>query len=94
MSVGITELVGKGLLDWPELVRKMSLNPAKILGLNKGTLTPGSDADVAIILPDEEWVVKKERLASKSKNSAFLGRALKGVVEYTICGGRVQPYTA
>lgn len=89
LSVSITELVDKGLLDWMELVRKLAVNPAKILGIEKGTLRPGKIADIIVISPDKEWIVDKDNLWSKSKNSAFLGRRLKGVVEYTICNGKI-----
>ncbi len=89
LAVAITELVNTGRLDWTGLVKKMSLNPAKILGINKGNLSIGSDADIVVINPDKEWIVEKQNLISKSKNSAFLGRKLKGVVEYTICSGKI-----
>lgn len=89
LSVSITELVDKGLLDWMELVRKLAVNPAKILSIEKGTLRPGKIADIIVISPDKEWIVDKDNLWSKSKNSAFLGRRLKGVVEYTILAGKV-----
>lgn len=89
LAVSITEFIEPGLLDWPGLVRKLALNPAKILGIKKGTLGPGRDADIVILSPDKEWVVKKEGIISKSKNSAFIGRKLKGLVEYTICSGKI-----
>lgn len=89
LSVSITELVHGGILGWPELVRKLCLNPARILGIDRGALSPGSPADIAVVDPDKEWVVEKKALVSKSKNSAFLGRRLKGVVEYTICNGKI-----
>ena len=89
LSVGITELIETKILTWTELICKMTFNPAKILGLNKGTLRVGSDADVVIVDPQREWAVEKASLISKSKNSAFLGRKLKGVVLYTICQGKV-----
>ena len=89
LSVGITELVDTGILSWPELVKKMSLNPAKILGIDKGTLSVGSSADIAVVDAGEEWVVKKEDLISKSKNSPFMGMKLKGVVEYTVLSGNI-----
>ncbi len=89
LAVAITELVQTGLLDWLGLARKMCLNPARILGIDKGTLNIGKDADIVIVDPDKEWVVEKQGLVSKSKNSAFLGRRLKGVVEYTILAGKV-----
>ena len=87
LAVAITELVDTGILDWTELVRKMSLAPAKILGIEQGTLSVGSRADIVIVSPAAEWVVEKKGIVSKSKNSPFLGRKLKGVVEYTICNG-------
>lgn len=89
LAVAITELVQTGLLDWSGLAIKMCLNPAQILGIDKGTLNMGKDADIVIVDPDKEWVVEKQGLVSKSKNSAFLGRRLKGVVEYTILAGKV-----
>jgi dihydroorotase len=89
LSVVITELAGTGLLTWNDIVKKISLNPAKALNIDKGTLGQGKDADITIISPDKEWVVKKSDLVSKSRNSAFLGRKLKGVVEYTLCKGKV-----
>jgi len=89
LAVCVTELIRSGLLDWPDLVRKVSLNPAKILGLDKGTLTEGKDADLTVVSADKEWVVEKAKLISKSKNSCFLGRRLLGLVEYTICGGKI-----
>lgn len=88
LAVAITELVNPGVLSWVDLVKKMCLNPAQILGMPKGTLTVGADADLIIVSPDKEWVVEKNKLISKSKNSAFLGKKLKGVVEHTICKGK------
>ncbi|MBL7210700.1 MAG: dihydroorotase, partial [Candidatus Omnitrophica bacterium] len=89
LAVCITELIRSGVLDWSGLVKKLALNPAGILGIDKGTLRAGADADLIVVNPDQEWVVQKERLVSKSKNSAFLGKRLNGVVEYTICGGKI-----
>lgn len=89
LAASITELIEGGLLDWQGLVRKLCLNPANILGIKKGTLGVGADADIVVVSPQEERVVKKENLISKSKNSCFLGRKLMGVVAYTICGGKI-----
>ncbi len=90
LAVSISELINTGLLDWPGLIKKMCLNPARILGLDKGTLSAGKDADIAIIAADKEWQVQKEGIGSRSKNSCFLGRKLKGVVEHTICNGQIR----
>ncbi len=89
LAASITELIHTGVLGWSALVKTLSLNPARILGLNKGTLTPGSDADIAVVSPDKEWTVRREAFASRSKNSAFLGSRLKGLVEYTIVSGKI-----
>ena len=89
LSVAITELLDKKFLGWPELIEKLCLNPAKILGLDKGKLTPGSIADIIIISGQESWKVTKHSLISKSKNSAFLEQSLKGLVDYTICNGKI-----
>jgi dihydroorotase len=89
LSLAIMELVDKKILDWPGLIAKMSLLPAKILGLNKGTLSVGAAADVVIIDPDKAWQVTKEMLESKSKNTPFMGNVLKGAVVATITGGRM-----
>ncbi|MCU0651356.1 MAG: dihydroorotase [Candidatus Omnitrophica bacterium] len=89
LAVCVQELIGKQILDWPELVRKISLNPAKILGVDKGQLSVGQDADIIIIDPAREFILTKETIVSKSKNSPFLGRKVKGVVEYTILSGKI-----
>ena len=89
LAVSITELVHSGLLNWNDLAERMCYNPARILGIDKGTLGIGCDADIAIVSPRKEWVVKKKDFMSRSKNSAFLGRRLKGEVEYTIHKGKV-----
>ena len=89
LAVSITELVLPGILSMDELVKKLSLNPAKILKINKGTLSEGAPADIAIVSDDKEWVVEKDDIISKSKNSCFLGKKLKGVVDYTIYNGQI-----
>ncbi|MFH1782605.1 MAG: dihydroorotase [Candidatus Omnitrophota bacterium] len=89
LAVGITELVKTGLLSWTCLAEKLCLNPARIIGIDKGTLGIGKDADIVIISPDTEWTYKKEHIVSKSKNSAFIGKALKGMVDCTIFKGKV-----
>jgi len=94
LSVAITELISKGVLDWQGLVEKMAVNPARILGVKKGRLGVGSDADLVVVSPDKEWQVTKDNLVSISKNSAFLGRRLKGVVEQTIFNGKIAYTTS
>ena len=88
-SVGVTELVRKGYLTKLQLVEKMSTNPAKVLGLNKGTLLEGSPADLVIADFDKEITIDASKFASKGKNTPFHGRKVYGQVEMTICDGKI-----
>lgn len=83
------KLVVEGVLTLNQMVEKMSCNPAKILGLNRGGLKQGTVADITVIDPAKEWTVSEEGLASKSKNSPFLGWKLQGAAACTILGGTV-----
>lgn len=89
LAVTLTALYHTGLMDLSTLLGKMTVQPARILGLDKGALKPGCDADVLIFDPDEEWIVDPEQFASKGRNTPFGGHKLKGKVKYTIAGGRV-----
>lgn len=82
-------LVEEGVLTLPALVEKMACNPAKILGIDRGTLGKGAVADITVIDPNVTWTVDADKLASKSKNSPFLGWEMKGAAAYTIVGGFV-----
>jgi dihydroorotase len=88
LSLSLT-LVHDKVLDLSTLVGKLSANPARILGLNRGILEPGAIADITIIAPDREWTVEKATIASKSKNSPFIGGTMKGQAVYTIVGGKI-----
>ena len=89
LAVGITYLVKTGLLSFEELVEKMSVNPARILKINAGTLSEGAPADIALVALDEEWTVDPGRLHGKSKNTPFKGLKLTGRVKKTILNGNV-----
>ena len=82
-------LVEDKVLSIKELIEKMSVNPARILGLNKGKLKEGELADITIIDPDKDWVVKKEDFKSKSKNSGFIGMKLGAKAHSVISSGRL-----
>jgi len=82
-------LVADKVLDLNALVASMSLKPARILGLDRGTLTQGAAADITVIDPEAEWTVDAGKLASKSKNSPFLGMKMKGRAAYTIVSGKI-----
>ena len=89
LGLGISELVGSGLLTLPELLARMSTVPARVFHLPGGTLAVGAPADVVVFDPEQRWQVRREELLSKSGNSPFLGATLQGRVESTIVGGRV-----
>jgi dihydroorotase len=84
------KLVEAGHLDWPAAIEKMTINPARILGLDKGTLRVGADADVTIIDPDARWRVDPAQFASKSVNTPFAGWELRGRAHTVLVGGRVK----
>jgi dihydroorotase len=82
-------LVREGILSLPEAIRKLSLNPARILGVPGGRPAVDSEADLVILNPDREYVLTESDIVSRSKNTPFIGRQLKGRVELTMIGGRV-----
>jgi dihydroorotase len=84
----ITELVDKGILTPMQMAEKMSYNPARILGLDRGSLAEGKPADVTIIDPEAEYTIHASEFVSKGKNTPFDGRKVKGRVMATICDGK------
>ena len=90
-SVGltVTKLVKPGYITLKQMIEKMSYNPAKILGIDKGTLKEGSVADITIFDADEEYTVDKNEFESKGKNTPFDGYKLFGKVKYTILDGEI-----
>ena len=88
-AISYTELVDSGFLTIMDLVEKMSLNPAKILGLDSGTLQEGHPADVIIVDPDEEYTIDKNKFVSKGRNTPFHGRKVKGKILCTICDSTI-----
>jgi len=78
LGVAATELVHSGCMGWPELVTRMSVSPARVLGVSGGSLEAGSPADITIIEPDADWTVEAARFASLGRNTPFEGRRLRG----------------
>ena len=89
VALTITELVDKGILTPMQMAEKMSYNPAKILGIDRGTLAEGAVADVVVIDPDAVYVIDASSFASRGRNTPFDGRKVKGKVRMTICGGEI-----
>lgn len=87
LALGITELVHKGYLTMDELIEKMSVNPSMLYKIPAGDISEGKIADMVLFDPNEEWTVQS--YFSKSVNTPFTGRKLKGKVKYTISSGEI-----
>jgi len=85
----VKALIEPGHLTWPQMIAMMTLHPAQILGIDRGTLKPGAPADVTIIDPDREWTIDVTKFRSKSRNCPFGGWKVKGLAEEVIVGGRL-----
>ncbi len=84
-----THLVETGVLTLGQLVEKMCLNPAKILGLDCGTIQKGHPADVILVDIEHPYKIDKNKFASKGRNTPFDGWEVKGRVLYTLCDGKI-----
>ena len=89
VALTVTNLVKKGYLTPMQMAAKMSYNPAKVLGIPKGTLDEGKIADITIINPDKEYTIDVNTFESKGKNTPFDGYKVSGEVEYTILNVKV-----
>ena len=89
-SLTWTELVKTGILTYKQVVEKMSVNPAKILGIDRGCIGEGYEADIVIIDPDVEYFIDKNKFFSKGSNTPFHNRKVCGRVLYTIVSGDVK----
>jgi dihydroorotase len=89
LALSLTFLYHTGKMSIEDIIRLMSVNPAKFLTLNTGVLEENSIADIVIFDPDEEWTVDPSKFRSKSQNSPFCGMKLRGKVKYTISRGKL-----
>ena len=89
LPICLETLVRRDAAELTDLIRFLSTNPAGILGLDKGTLSLGADADITIFDPDETWRVESDSLESLSANSPWLGEELQGRVTHAVVGGRI-----
>lgn len=87
LALGVRELVNKGSLTMKELIKLMSLSPARLYNLDAGYLAEGGPADMVIFNKDEEWIAGD--YASRSSNSPFTGEKMPARIHYTICDGSV-----
>lgn len=86
----VTHLIEPGHLNWMQMLAKMTVNPAKVLGIDRGTLQPGRAADVTVIDPKAKWTIDKSLSKSKSRNTPFHGQKVTGRAVVTIVGGEVK----
>jgi len=91
LALGL-RLVHDRILELPRLIEKMSTAPSGVLGLKKGTLREGADADIVIVDLEKEFVVDSETFVSKGKNTPFNGMELRGMAMITICKGRIYDF--
>lgn len=89
LALTMTELVHKGKLTPYEMVERMSYAPAKIIGIDKGSLMEGKMADIAIIDPNASYKIDVSEFVSKGKNTPFDGYPVKGRVMTTIAAGKI-----
>ncbi len=90
LGLVVTKLIEPGHLDWPSALAKLTIHPARVLGIPKGTLAVGADADITILDPDVRWRVNPAEFRSKSRNTPFGGMELKGRATTVIVGGEVR----
>lgn len=88
-AIGYTELVKSGYLTLSQLIEKMSVNPAKVLGIDKGNIAVGKTADVVVADVSGEYEIDPEEFFSKGKNTPFAGKKVFGKVEITIVDGEI-----
>ncbi|MFA6636267.1 MAG: dihydroorotase [Candidatus Omnitrophota bacterium] len=89
LPLSVMNLVDTKHLTWPALIEKLTSNPAKILGLDRGTLKENAPADIVIIDPGKEWVYSREEIRSLSRNSPFVGKKMKAKVICAIVDGNI-----
>lgn len=89
LPLAITKLVREEGFSYYDIVRLMSFNPARLLGISRGCIAEGEKADITIIDPDYERLFKAEDLHSKYKNCPFIGMKLSGRIIHTLCGGKM-----
>jgi dihydroorotase len=90
LGLYIKALIEPRILDWPDLIRIMTVKPAGIIGIDKGTLGKGKQADITIIDPEREYTIDTNMFLSKSRNCPYHGWKVKGKVEKTIVGGEIR----
>jgi dihydroorotase len=89
LALSLMALYHTKRLGLPEIIAKYTVNPARLLRLDKGTLATGAAGDVTVFDPDREWVFRREDSLSKSRNNPFYDWPLKGKATATVVGGKI-----
>jgi dihydroorotase len=86
----VEALISTGVIDWPRLIAMMTIEPARLCGLDAslGRLSAGGIADITVINPDAAWTIGLPDLRGRSRNTPFIGRAARGRAEHTFVAGR------
>ena len=90
LALYIKALIDENVLDWINLVAKLTINPARVLGINKGTLSQDAEADITIVDPEQSWTIDVDRFYSRSRNCPYHGWKVRGRVRGTLVGGRIK----
>ena len=90
LPICIKSLIEAGHLIWPQLIEKLTIHPARVLGIDRGTLKPGALADVTIIDPVAEWAIDPNKFRSKSRNCPFAGWQVRGWADTVLVGGAIK----
>lgn len=90
LPVCVKVLIEPGVLTWPQLIEKLTINPAQVLRIPRGTLRSGAIADVTVIDPEVEWTIDPKKFRSKSRNTPFAGMQVRGWAELVLVGGVVK----
>ncbi len=88
LPVCVTALIEPGHLTWPQLLAKLTINPARVLGIDRGTLRPGAVADVTVIDPTAEWTIDPATFRSKSRNCPFAGWKVRARAAAVLVSGQ------
>jgi dihydroorotase len=90
LPICVGALIEPGHLTWPQLIEKLTVHPAEVLGIERGTLQTGAVADVTVIDPKAEWTVNPENFKSKSRNCPYAGWKVRGRAQTVIVSGEVR----
>lgn len=90
LALYVKALITPGVIDWPDLIKMLTIGPAKIIGIDKGSLSVGRQGDITIIDPNAEYQIDVTKFRSKSRNCPYNGWDVKGRVEKTIVAGEIR----